>query len=240
MPKTRRTPDFSGWATKFGIKCTDGRTILKGAFSGDEGRKVPIVWQHIHDDPDMVLGHAYLFNKPEGVWTEGYFNNNPKAQEVKELLRIFNILRILRNDPAVDPDVGAFLRNDVFKVLIFTLGVNGFAGVDYAEGCFLPDHLVTDLVDDVSLDKGLLIHQQLRRRSDLIFIDGIDIIAEHLFRNHKSIADRILHKDVVCVFLIPEDFPGIDGVIHHGGVVKDSDGSPAVGDGVFVFRVEAF
>ena len=87
MPRTRRTPDFSGWATKFGIKCTDGRTILKGAFSGDEGRKVPIVWQHIHDDPDMVLGHAYLFNKPEGVWTEGYFNNNPKAQSVKEALR---------------------------------------------------------------------------------------------------------------------------------------------------------
>lgn len=83
----KRTPDFSGWATKFGIKCTDGRTILQGAFSDDEGRKVPIVWQHIHDDPDMVLGHAYLFNKPEGVWTEGYFNNNPKAQSVKEALR---------------------------------------------------------------------------------------------------------------------------------------------------------
>lgn len=83
----KRKPDFSGWATKFGIKCTDGRTILKGAFSGDEGRKVPIVWQHIHDDPDMVLGHAFLFNKPEGVWTEGYFNNNPKAQSVKEALR---------------------------------------------------------------------------------------------------------------------------------------------------------
>ena len=82
-----RKPDFSGWATKFGIKCTDGRTILKGAFADDEGRKVPIVWQHIHDDPDMVLGHAYLYNRPEGVWTEGYFNNGSKAQSVKEALR---------------------------------------------------------------------------------------------------------------------------------------------------------
>lgn len=84
---TNRKPDFSGWATKFGIKCTDGRTILKGAFSGDEGRKVPIVYQHIHDDPDMILGHAILFNKPEGVWTEGYLNNNPKAMAIKEALR---------------------------------------------------------------------------------------------------------------------------------------------------------
>ena len=83
----KRKPDFSGWATKFGIKCTDGRTILKGAFSDDEGKKVPIVWMHNHDDPDLVLGHAYLFNKPEGVWTEGYFNNNPKAMSVKEALR---------------------------------------------------------------------------------------------------------------------------------------------------------
>lgn len=83
----KRKPDFSGWATKFGIKCTDGRTILKGAFDDDEGRKVPIVWQHIHDDPDMVLGHAILYNRKEGVWADGYFNNGPKAQSVKEALR---------------------------------------------------------------------------------------------------------------------------------------------------------
>ena len=85
--RTKRKPDFTGWATKFGVKCSDGRTILKGAFSEDEGKKVPIVFSHIHDDPDMVLGHAYLFNKPEGVWAEGYLNNGPKAQSVKEALR---------------------------------------------------------------------------------------------------------------------------------------------------------
>lgn len=85
--KGNRKPDFSGWATKFGIKCSDGRTILKGAFSKDDGRKVPIVWGHIHDDPDMVLGHAMLYERPEGMWAEGFFNNNPKAQSTKEALR---------------------------------------------------------------------------------------------------------------------------------------------------------
>lgn len=85
--KGNRKPDFSGWATKFGIKCTDGRTILKGAFSKDDGKKVPIVWQHIHDDPAMVLGHAILYERPEGMWTEGFLNNNPKAECVKECLR---------------------------------------------------------------------------------------------------------------------------------------------------------
>lgn len=85
--KGKRKPDFSGWATKFGIKCTDGRTILKGAFSKDNGKKVPIVYGHIHDDPDMILGHAILYERPEGMWTEGFLNNNPKAERIKECLR---------------------------------------------------------------------------------------------------------------------------------------------------------
>ena len=86
--KQKRTPDFSGWATKYGIKCTDGRTILNGAFSDMDGKKVPIVYGHIHDDPDMILGHAMLYSKPEGIWAEGYFNNNPKAASTKEALRL--------------------------------------------------------------------------------------------------------------------------------------------------------
>ena len=83
----KRKPDFSGWATKYNIKCSDGRTILPGAFSDMDGKKVPIVFGHIHDDPDMVLGHAYLFSRPEGIWTEGYFNSNPKAMSTKGALQ---------------------------------------------------------------------------------------------------------------------------------------------------------
>ena len=83
----KRKPDFSGWATKYNIKCSDGRTILPGAFSDMDGKKVPIVFGHIHDDPDMVLGHAYLYSRPEGIWTEGFFNNNPKAQSTMGALQ---------------------------------------------------------------------------------------------------------------------------------------------------------
>ena len=82
----KRKPDFTGWATKYNIKCSDGRTILPGAFDEMDGKKVPIVFGHIHDDPDMVLGHAYLYARPEGIWTEGYMNNNPKAQSTKGAL----------------------------------------------------------------------------------------------------------------------------------------------------------
>ena len=82
----KRKPDFSGWATKYNIKCSDGRTILPGAFSDMDGKKVPIVFGHIHDDPDMILGHAFLFSKPEGIWTEGYLNNGSKADSVRNAL----------------------------------------------------------------------------------------------------------------------------------------------------------
>ena len=82
----KRKPDFSGWATKYGIKCSDGRTILPGAFADMDGKKVPMIYGHIHDDPDMILGHAILHAKPEGIWAEGYFNNNPKANSVKGCL----------------------------------------------------------------------------------------------------------------------------------------------------------
>ena len=81
-----RKPDFAGWATKNNIKCDDGRTIRRDAFKDQDGTKVPLVWQHNHDDPENVLGHAFLYNKPEGVWTEGYFNDSPKGQLAKGLV----------------------------------------------------------------------------------------------------------------------------------------------------------
>ena len=81
-----RKPDFAGWATKNNIKCDDGRTIRQDAFKDQDGTKVPIVWQHHHDDPENVLGHAFLYNKPEGVWTEGFFNSSPKGQLAKDLV----------------------------------------------------------------------------------------------------------------------------------------------------------
>ena len=79
--------DFAGWATMNNILCADGRTIRKDAFKDDNGRKVPLVWNHQHNDPDNVLGHALLENRPEGVWAYGVFNSNPKSQRAKQMLK---------------------------------------------------------------------------------------------------------------------------------------------------------
>jgi len=81
-----KKPDFSGWATKAGVKCSDGRTILKGAFKHQDNATVPMVWQHGHNDPANVLGHTILEDRDEGVYAYGYFNDTDQAKNAKTLV----------------------------------------------------------------------------------------------------------------------------------------------------------
>lgn len=78
--------DFCGWATKNDIKCTDGRVIRRDAFKHCDGQRVPLVWNHQHNDPEDVLGWAELHNKPEGVYTYGSFNETEGGQQAKALV----------------------------------------------------------------------------------------------------------------------------------------------------------
>lgn len=78
--------DFSGYATKAGLTCSDGRTILKDAFKHQDGIKVPLVWQHLHNDPDNILGHAILENRVDGVYCYGTFNETESGTKAKALV----------------------------------------------------------------------------------------------------------------------------------------------------------
>ena len=78
--------DFSGWATKANMLCSDGRTILKNAFAECDGKRVPLVWNHQHNDPNAVLGHAILENREDGVYAYGKFNDTESGQNAKLLL----------------------------------------------------------------------------------------------------------------------------------------------------------
>jgi len=79
--------DFDGWVTKNDILCTDGRIIRRDAFKNNNKTKVPLVYQHDHDDVSNVLGHMYLENRPEGVYGYAVFNNTQKGQDAKEIVR---------------------------------------------------------------------------------------------------------------------------------------------------------
>lgn len=79
--------DFSGWATKANLKCSDGRIIRQDAFKDNDGQKVPLVWNHKHDDTNQVLGHALLENRDGGVYAYCKFNNTESGNTAKELVK---------------------------------------------------------------------------------------------------------------------------------------------------------
>lgn len=126
-----KTYDFSGWATKYGIKCADGRTIKKGAFDDQNGKKVPMVWNHDHKSPDNVIGHAMLFKKDDGMYAQCYLNNSEKAEQARELVKHGDItaLSIFANklEPKFNPVVEHGIIREVSLVLA---GANPGASID--------------------------------------------------------------------------------------------------------------
>lgn len=78
--------DFRGYVTKNDLKCSDGRTIRKDAFKHQDGAKLPLVYAHVHDDPENVLGHILLENRDDGVYGYGFFNDTTRAETVKKLV----------------------------------------------------------------------------------------------------------------------------------------------------------
>ena len=79
--------DFSGWATRNDLVCGDGRIIKKDAFKDNDGKKVSLVYNHEHNDPNAVLGHAFLENRGDGVYAYGYFNDTESGQTAKKLVQ---------------------------------------------------------------------------------------------------------------------------------------------------------
>jgi hypothetical protein len=80
-------PDFSGYATKAGLKCSDGRTIMTDAFKHQDKTTVPLVWQHVHNEPSNVLGYANLEHREDGVYAYGFFNETEQGKNAKTLVQ---------------------------------------------------------------------------------------------------------------------------------------------------------
>ena len=122
--------DFSGYATKNNLKCTDGRTIMKDAFKHNDGNSVPLVWQHLSNDPENILGRAYLENRDDGVYAYGVFNNNPKAQAAKELLRHGDIDSMSIHANHLVEKNGNVLHGDIKEVSLVLAGANPGAKIE--------------------------------------------------------------------------------------------------------------
>lgn len=123
--------DFGGWASKNDIRCADGRTIRRDAFKDNDGKTVPLVWQHQHNDPTNVLGHALLINKPEGIYTYGTFNDSPLAKHCKMLLSHGDICSMSIYANQLKQSGGDVLHGNIREVSLVLAPANPGASIEF-------------------------------------------------------------------------------------------------------------
>ena len=122
--------DCSGWATRNDIKCSDGRTIRKNAFKDDDGQTVPVVWNHSHNDPMNVLGHALLENKDQGVYAYIKFNDTESGKNAKSLVHSKDVTALSIYANQLKQNGGDVLHGAIREVSLVLAGANPGAYID--------------------------------------------------------------------------------------------------------------
>lgn len=125
--------NFSGWATRNDLVCTDGRTIMKDAFKHCDGKRVPLIWDHNQNNPDNILGYAILENRQDGVYAYGYFNESESATAAKVLLKHGDIDSLSIAANRLKQQGGNVLHGDIFEVSLVPAGANPGAFIDFVD-----------------------------------------------------------------------------------------------------------
>lgn len=146
--------DFGGWATKAGLKCSDGRTIMRGAFEHMDQQQVPLVWQHGHNDVNNVLGHAILENRDEGVYAYGFFNSTKQGQTAKQMVqhKDVNALSIFANQ--LVEKAKNVIHGQIREVSLVLAGANPGAKIDFV-AIQHGDGTIVELDDEAIIHTGL-------------------------------------------------------------------------------------
>lgn len=177
MPKNKKY-DFCGWATKNDLPCSDGRTIKANAFSAQDGAEVPLVWQHDHSSPDLVLGHAVLENRPEGVFTYGYLNESPMGKRAKELLKNQDIKSLSIYANGLKQQGGNVLHGVIREVSLVLSGAN-------------PGAVITDVAiahgDSVSIVEDEFIYE--------VGEDNVELTLQHASKDEDAEEEGDKMKD---------------------------------------------
>ena len=149
--------DFSGWATKYNIRCSDGRTILSHAFDDVDGKRVPLVWQHKHDSILNVLGHADLEARPEGVVAHCVLNDSEMANHAKKVLANEDLAQLSIYANNLKQSAGNVMHGVIREVSLVLSGANDGALINYpiiehSDGSF------EDNLSEAEIWSGELIH----------------------------------------------------------------------------------
>lgn len=122
--------DFSGWATKNDLQCSDGRTIRRDAFKDNDGQTVPLVWNHQHNDSQNILGHALLENRPEGVYAYCKFNDTPAGKNAKMLVEHGDVSALSIYANRLKQNQGNVTHGVIREVSLVLAGANPGAFID--------------------------------------------------------------------------------------------------------------
>lgn len=184
--------DFSGYATKNDLKCSDGRTIKKDAFKDNDGKTVPLVWQHFHNTPDNILGHAVLENREDGVYAYCNFNDTPSGKNAKLLVEHGDIkaMSIWANN--LKQQVKEVIHGVIREVSLVMSGANPGALIDnvniaHADGTYQEDETEALIYSGFNISTAEIQHEDTKTDGDTV---------EEIF---ATLTDK--QKDVVYAML---------------------------------------
>lgn len=147
--------DFGGWATRNNIQCSDGRTIMKDAFKQNDGQKVPLVWNHQHNDPSEVLGHALLENRDDGVYAYCKFNNTESGQTAKSLVMNGDVDKLSIYANKLKSQMNNVVHGCIREVSLVLAGANPGAYIDsvivHGEGAEAEEEVIIYNDGEISL-----------------------------------------------------------------------------------------
>lgn len=146
--------DFSGWATRNNIKCSDGRTILRDAFKHNDGQTVPLVWNHQHNESANVLGHAVLENREEGVYAYCTFNDTEAGKNAKLLVEHGDVTALSIYANQLKQNGSNVMHGTIREVSLVLAGANPGAFIDsiIRHGEFCEDEAVIYTGEDLTLE----------------------------------------------------------------------------------------
>lgn len=224
--------DFAGYVTKNDIKCSDGVIIQQNAFKGNDGMKVPLVWNHNYNSVSNVIGHILLHNNSEGVYGYGYLNNTEHGQDAKELITHGDLWAMSIGAHRIQKNGNFVTHGEIYEVSLVLKGANRGA---------LIEHKLThsddgnDSFDESSgiiytgLEDTILQHKDQGEQTmsktvgdvlDTLNEDQAEIVLKGLKHGFDALTDE---DDEVLETLTDDQVQAVSAVISEAGAIEDSE-----------------
>lgn len=217
-----RAPDFTGWATAYNQKCSDGRTIKPGAFKHMDGKTVPLVWMHQHNDPENVLGHAKLSDRAFGTYTEAWFNETERGQHVKTAVQHGDVGTLSIHATGLSErklkDGKEVYHGDIKEVSVVLAGANPGALIENVN--ILHGDMFETLNEEAIIYTGLeLEHSDNSEKENEVANDTTNEL-EHADKTVQDVVDSMSEEQKnVLYYLVGEAASGNgDGEAAHDGL----------------------